>query len=342
MANTNSRLRRGGVLAFLRLFCALIVFAIPAASAAERTVVIGDIHGDYDAYMGVLSDAGLIDKRGRWSGGDTRLVQLGDIPDRGPSTRRIMDHLMRLERQANRAGGEVVALIGNHEAMNVTGDLRYVTPEEYAEFRTPRSKSLRDQFFAANEVTYSEALRKREPGLSDADIRDRFDEAYPLGYVEHRQAWTPTGRYGRWVTGHDAVAVIDGTIFVHGGLALETAAMGPAAINEAVREALQAREPREIVAGSASPMWYRGNVKDTPQSADEVRSVLDAWNADRIIVGHTPNRTGIKQVHGGKVIMVDTGMSSYYGGTRSFLEIEGDTITAFDNGKPRILSGEAP
>jgi hypothetical protein len=39
--------------------------------------------------------------------------------------------MMNLERQAKKAGGAVHALIGNHEAMNVYGDLRYVTTEEF-------------------------------------------------------------------------------------------------------------------------------------------------------------------------------------------------------------------
>ena len=67
-----------------------------------------------------------------WSGGATHLVQLGDVPDRAPDTRKILDLLMRLEPQARRAGGYVHALIGNHEAMNVYGDLRYVSEGEIA------------------------------------------------------------------------------------------------------------------------------------------------------------------------------------------------------------------
>ena len=41
---------------------------------------------------------------------------------------------MKLEKQAAAAGGAVHALIGNHEAMNVYGDLRYVSPGEFASY----------------------------------------------------------------------------------------------------------------------------------------------------------------------------------------------------------------
>ena len=59
----------------------------------ERIVAIGDIHGDYEQYMKVLTAAGLVDRKGKWAGGETHLVQTGDIPDRGPDTRKIIEHL---------------------------------------------------------------------------------------------------------------------------------------------------------------------------------------------------------------------------------------------------------
>ncbi|MDA0651027.1 MAG: hypothetical protein O2876_08515, partial [Proteobacteria bacterium] len=69
----------------------LIAFFVPAIAApiqddwqgVERVVAIGDVHGDYDNYMAVLKEAGVINRRGKWVAGDTHLVQVGDIPDRG-------------------------------------------------------------------------------------------------------------------------------------------------------------------------------------------------------------------------------------------------------------------
>ena len=74
----------------------------------------------------------LVDDNGRWIGGDTVLVQTGDVVDRGPDSLKIIQDLMRLQREAPRAHGQVIALVGNHEAMNLTGDLRYVSAGDYA------------------------------------------------------------------------------------------------------------------------------------------------------------------------------------------------------------------
>ena len=108
----------------------------------ERIVAIGDLHGDYGNYIATLKAAGLIDKKGKWSGGNTHLVQTGDIPDRGPDTGKIIKHITKLGKQAQKKGGRVHNLIGNHEAMNVYGDLRYVHDGEFEVFKTIKCHPL--------------------------------------------------------------------------------------------------------------------------------------------------------------------------------------------------------
>ena len=55
--------------------------------------------------------------------------------------------------------------------------------------------------------------------------------------------------------------------------------------------------------------------------------VLNAYGAKRIVIGHTPTLSGISVLHGGKLIRIDTGISKFYGGTPSYLEIIGDQVT---------------
>ena len=49
-------------------------------------------------------------------------MQTGDYTDRGPDVRKVMDLLMQLEKEAKSAGGQFLALAGNHEVMNMMGD----------------------------------------------------------------------------------------------------------------------------------------------------------------------------------------------------------------------------
>lgn len=312
-----------------------------AADAPPPVIAVGDIHGDYDAYIAILRAAGLVDTRGRWSGGDATLVQLGDIPDRGADTRKIIEHLMKLEREARRKGGRVIAMIGNHEAMNVGGDLRYVTPEEYAAFATRRSKRLRDAQFKADFEVLAEFYRKKDPALTDEGVRAAYDNDVPLGYLEHRLAWGPKGKIGAWVATHDAVVRIGDTLFVHGGISPAYATSTIEEINAKVRAALVAGGG-DILENEAGPLWYRGLAEETPTAAAEAAAVATAFGVERVIVGHTPQIDGVKSLHGGLVIIADTGASKAYGGTRSFVRIDQNGVVANNNGVATPLSEGTP
>jgi hypothetical protein len=101
---------------------------------APRIVAFGDVHGAFDQMFRLLRELQIVDASGNWSAGTTHLVSLGDLLDRGPQSRKVMDLLMKLQPQALAAGGRVHVVLGNHELMNLTGDLRYVSAGEYAAF----------------------------------------------------------------------------------------------------------------------------------------------------------------------------------------------------------------
>src|SRR5512135_3107854 len=109
--------------------------------AAPRVVAVGDVHGAYDGFLSVLRFSGIVDDKGHWAGGKAHLVQTGDVLDRGTQASKALGLLMRLEGEARKEGGAVHALLGNHEVMNMLGDLRYINKEEYEQFKTPDSES---------------------------------------------------------------------------------------------------------------------------------------------------------------------------------------------------------
>lgn len=96
--------------------------------SARRIVAVGDLHGDYNQTLSVLRLTGLLNTHNRWDGGDTYLVQTGDILDVGPDDLRIVRFLMDLGTQARKVGGDVHQLIGNHELRNLNGDFSKVDP----------------------------------------------------------------------------------------------------------------------------------------------------------------------------------------------------------------------
>ena len=116
---------------------------------------------------------------------------MGDITDRGPDSLKIISHLMKLQGQASSAGGRVIVLVGNHEAMNMTGDLRYVSAGEYAAFANADSTQLRERFYAATKAAIAAAYRARSPTMTDDAIHAAWLAQTPLGKLEHQAAWSP-------------------------------------------------------------------------------------------------------------------------------------------------------
>lgn len=307
-----------------------------ASDASHPIFAVGDLHGDYDAYFSILRAAELIDAKGKWSGGNAILVQLGDVSDRGPDTKKIIEHLMKLEKQAKRKGGRVTALIGNHEAMNVIGDLRYVTPEEYNAFATKKSVKLRDAHFKQNFAALAEFYRMKDPALTDEGVKTAYEKDIPLGYIEHRTAWGLKGKIGAWVASHDAVAKIGETLFVHGGISAAYASSTIEDINENVRGALKSGGG-PILEDEAGPLWHRGLAEETTAGEADLTAALASFGVKRIVIGHTPQLQGITALYGGRVIAADTGASKVYGGTRSFLRIDESGVFANDNGETKPL-----
>jgi hypothetical protein len=319
------------------------VFAQSEFLGVSRIVAIGDVHGDYDSFVEVLREAELINRRRNWIAGDTHLVQVGDLPDRGPDTDRVIELLRKLEKQAADAGGRVHALIGNHEAMNMLGDLRYVHPGEYSAFRSGQSRQYRNRYYEQTVLSRQANDPDFEP---DSAFRKSFEEQFPLGYVEHRFAWAPEGEIGSWVLSHNAAIKIDRYLFLHGGLSPALLGSSLEDINSQIRDELAGKHAGEIMLAEAQdgPLWYRGLAQNPEtEEAAHVDAVLEFYEVDHIILGHTPGTGVILPRFDGKVLIVDTGMSSYYGSHGASLLIENDQLTALQQGeRVRIPEGRSP
>jgi len=314
---------------------------LPAAQSewknVPRVVAVGDVHGDYAALVAVLRSAEVIDQRDHWIGGRTHLVQVGDVPDRGPDTRKAMDLLMALEKEAAKAGGHVHALIGNHEAMNMAGDLRYTTPAEFAAFATPDSERVRARYWKV------ESRKRPRPNFED---RRKWEEAHPLGWFEHQLQFGPQRTYGTWIRSHNAIVKINDTIYLHGGISERFASMPIKQINDEI--AAQLADIATIqrdgpVLADDGPLWYRGLATDEgPAAAALVDKVLAAYGVKRIVIGHTPTAGAVVPRFGGKVVRIDVGLSAVYGSHRACLVIDGDTVSVVHRGEKLALpSGDA-
>ena len=345
-ATARSPLERIVRVALVAIAALLLLTPIAAAAAQPgRIVAVGDLHGDYGAWTQIARAAGLIDGGGHWAGGKATLVQLGDIRDRQPDSLKIVRNLQQLQKEAPRAGGRVIVVLGNHEAMNLLGDFRYTTAGEFAAFATPNSTAVRDRVYEQNRAALEAAARATNPAATPQQVRDAWMAQHPLGWVEHMLAWSPTGELGRWATRNPPIVKIGGTLFAHGGLSAEYSRLPIEEINRRFAKAMASGDgsPTTILYDPLGPIWYRGLVTRDPD-AEEVRAkappptqsltpdqelgaVLAAYGGQRLVIGHTPDLKGIEILFGGRLARIDTGISRAYGGPLSWLEIVGNTMT---------------
>ena len=95
--------------------------AIAQIDTDEDIFAIGDVHGDYDRLVKLLTAAKIIERPASpetitWIAGKAVLIFTGDLIDKGPHSLRVVQLAASLRKAAAGSGGQVITLMGNHEA----------------------------------------------------------------------------------------------------------------------------------------------------------------------------------------------------------------------------------
>ncbi|GGA76542.1 hypothetical protein GCM10011369_18040 [Neiella marina] len=219
------------------LFSALMLtlLMVPVYSLAEHietdaeVVVIGDVHGAFEQVTSLLKELKVIDDNLDWIGGKRHLVSLGDLVDRGAGSRQVVELMMKLQRQAEAAGGGYSQLLGNHEIMLMTGDYRYVSEAEFASYKDLASEQQRKELFRKYSRLYP----------NETDLESDFAANFPPGFTGLVQAFSPQGEIGKWLRQHGRAAIkINNQVYVHAGLSLDSLELSIDELNQATSKAL--------------------------------------------------------------------------------------------------------
>jgi len=285
------------------LWIALLVAFTPAGQAAaapqaagaasqpecvwtgvERIVAVGDVHGDNNQFVKTLRAAEVIDEKSDWIAGKTHLVQIGDVLDRGPDSRKTMDLLMKLEEQSAKAGGGVHPLIGNHEAMVPMNDWRYVHPGEILAF--------------AGDDNYRKAMSK--------------DGKYGRWIRSHNAI----------VQINDILFVHAGLSPQYAKMSL--AEINKAIRDQLINYDPAAKEqPEGLATADDGPLWDRSlELGAEAVVAKKLDIVFKAYGAAHMVIGHTPDTEGVLTAADNRLIRIDVGMSAFYKGPAACLVIE--------------------
>jgi hypothetical protein len=282
----------------------------------DSLFVVGDVHGEFDTLTAVLRNASLIDREGNWRGGRRHLVLLGDLFDRGDDVTRTLWFIYGLERQAEAAGGHVHVVLGNHEIMVLTNDLRYVSDKELA-IGESHGIPYAGLFDVRRSVLGVWLASK--PGLIRIGRVLLAHGGVPSAYAD----------YSLQAFDDSLTAFISEELFHRWGQPPDST------LPPIVMDSVAADRRIDFFFGENSVFWYRGYVMaDTLQTT--LRDVLARHDSDVHIVGHTP-LDEIDERYDGALLAVDLWSAA---GQLLLLVKEGDGLRALrygSEGPPEAL-----
>lgn len=288
--------------------------------AVRRIVVLGDIHGDLEVVIKLLKIAKVIDDCINWIGEDTVIVQVGDQIDRcryngvpcdqinynEGNDLKILYFFTKLHKKASKCGGAVYSLMGNHELMNVLGDMRYVSLDGLNEFKS----------------------------FTDYNSNVKIEE------YTRKQAFKPGNMVSNFLAcTRKAALIIGSNLFVHAGILPDIARKyNITKLNNILSlylwNMIHENEYNDILFDPNSPFWtrkYKSNV--TPIECKELLSLNDIYKVGKIYVGHTPNiNQGISSICDNKIWLTDYGVSKAFKKYREWKDNEIHVLEILNDG----------
>lgn len=323
------------------------------SAPGRRIVAVGDLHGDLDKARCALETAGVLssDGQGLWIGGETVLIQLGDILDRGEDELAILSLLKSLDIQARAHGGAVFQVNGNHETMNVEGDFRYVDNgafDECIDFL---------DYLEECEHNWEEAFVSwcavSGRWKHDRKVSQNYWAPWNLvkrqkGVIARSILMRPGGSLACELARHGVVLKVDDWLFCHGGLLPHHVAYGLERLNREVSQWMKGPSeaddspqiPFIATKGYDSIVWNRLFSRDRPELEDYqleqiqylLEETLQSVGAKAMVVGHTPQPMGVNCKYNCNIWRIDVGMS------RGVLDSSPEVLEIRDNKARAIRS----
>lgn len=282
-------------------FCvglACIFFVLTHTSAAtkdlvevHRIVAIGDIHGDADNFLKILRLADVIED---YKGGAADVLRSPPLwkfsaaPNASVTTRTTLVQMGDIVDRGEQDFESLNIAIALQKQVRQTATLDKVV----LLIGNHELLNLQGQYHYVHKEHYG--------GFMSRPLRV--------------DAMNPNGAFGKYIIDNFKAAYLDeDTLFVHAGIEADMAISDVDTLNSEVQQALRARNHRHAYLRSNGPLWTRKMIMDSViDRCEEVEDILQRVGAARVVVGHTPQRSGkIEQYCGGRVIAADVGISRW-------------------------------
>ncbi|HEU4859007.1 MAG TPA: metallophosphoesterase [Chitinophagaceae bacterium] len=239
-------------------------------NGVKNMLVISDIEGNFAALRKLLQGNGVIDENFNWTFEKNHLVLTGDFVDRGATVMEVLWLIYSLEEKARAAGGHVHFILGNHEIMNMSGDLRYVH-ERYSQHAAIINKNYMQLFGPDAEIGRWLATKNIAERIGDI----LFTHGGISSYVNNLKI--PLKEINE----------ISRPFYTDTTYEYKDSRLG-------------------VLFSDFGPFWYRGYYKDIPKAtAAQIDSTLEFYNIRHIATGHTIVAENISTLYNGRIINTD-------------------------------------
>lgn len=246
----------------------------------DSIFAVGDVHGHYDELIKLLINSKVIDENHDWVAGGAHLVFLGDLFDRGSDVTKVLWFIHELEPKALKQGGKVHIVLGNHEIMTSTSDLRFLSIKEknlsiafktgYDKMYHPTRSYLGNWLISKPSVLKIDGLLMAHGGIVD------LGTPYIEEFNDQVNSYMNEEMYLEITKDHADSSAYDPDRWYR---------------------------MKQFFYSDMSPYWYRGYVlSDTLEK--QLDNMLRKYKSKVHLVGHTPQQT-ITSRYNGKLITTD-------------------------------------
>lgn len=241
----------------------------------SRWLALSDIHGQYELFVELLQNHGVINEHLNWEFGNSHLIINGDILDRGEGVTEALWLVFKLQQQADAAGGRVHYNMGNHELMVLDEDLRYIH-EKYAAAAAVLGESYSAQF--SEDAFFGKWIRRQS-------ILFQINET---GFVH---AGISPEMADRGLRPSEINRLFTDSIFSQ------------------PKDDYRKSDLLSFLTTTNGPVWYRGYFNDESLSSSDIDVILHWWGVQHIVVGHTSQRQ-IRSLFDGRIFAIDSSIKN--------------------------------
>lgn len=257
----------------------------------QTLVVMPDVHGDWERASEVLKVQNILSDKGEWIGGNSIVLFLGDLVDRGFDSLEVIDRIIDLQKEAEKFGGKVESLKADHEQLWGTGYHLYLSEEDRNQIKNRLNEEMN------RSVEFSKKVNELKGSSEFLNLVKSQEKLFPELYLFLNGEGMHKSKNGsdpvsirKWLSDRPTLLKVGKRIYVHADLSVAVLNLGIDEVNKSFDQYFQHlfgikklndddfQRVQELANGEDSPIWSRKT-----SESDKVFNLLNFSNEEETL-----------------------------------------------------------